>query len=120
LFTAIQQVDNHIITPMVQRTRVLLSPLVIVLALIVGGSVAGLLGVLVAVPLVAVLRIVTGHLWRTRVLGESWEQALDSAIEVTARPELRRSRERKLQEERLFDTAELRLTEADEPVKTES
>jgi predicted PurR-regulated permease PerM len=120
LFTAIQQVDNHIITPMVQRTRVLLSPLVIVLALIVGGSVAGLLGVLVAVPLVAVLRIVTSHLWRTRVLGDSWEQALDSAIEVTARPELRRSRERKLQEERLFDTAELRLTEADEPVKTES
>ena len=28
--------------------------------------------------------------------------------------------QRKLQEERLFDTAELRPTEADEPVKTES
>jgi predicted PurR-regulated permease PerM len=58
LFTIIQQIDNHIVTPMIQRTRVLLSPLVIVLALIVGGSVAGLLGVLVAVPLLAVIRIV--------------------------------------------------------------
>lgn len=120
LFTAIQQIDNHVITPMVQRTRVLLSPLVIVIALIVGGSVAGLLGVLVAVPLVAVLRIVAGHLWRTRMLGESWEEALDSSIEVTARPERRRPRPRKLQEERLFDTAELRPADSDEPVRTDS
>ena len=120
LFTGIQQIDNHVITPMVQRTRVLLSPLVIVIALIVGGSVAGLLGVLVAVPLVAVLRIVAGHLWRTRMLGESWEEALDSAIEVTQRPERRRARPRKLQEERLFDTAELRPADSDEPVTTDS
>lgn len=120
LFTAVQQVDNHIITPMVQRTRVLLSPLVIVLALIVGGSVAGLLGVLVAVPLVAVVRIVAGHLWRTRMLGESWEEALDASIEVTERPERLRARPRKLQDERLFDTAELRPTETDQPVKSES
>lgn len=122
LFTAIQQVDNHIITPMVQRTRVLLSPLVIVLALIVGGSVAGLLGVLVAVPLVAVIRIVAGHLWRTRVLGESWEQALDAAIEITERPERPRARARRLQEERLFDTAELPPAERpveDDPIPTE-
>lgn len=118
LFTAIQQVDNHIITPMVQRTRVLLSPLVIVIALIVGGAAAGLLGVLVAVPLVAVIRIVAGHLWRTRMLGESWEEALDASIEITERPERRRPR--KLQEERLFDTAELRPTDSDEPVKTDS
>ena len=120
LFTAIQQVDNHIITPMVQRTRVLLSPLVIVVALIVGGSVAGLLGVLVAVPLVAVLRIVAGHLWRTRMLGESWEEALDASIEITQRPERRRPRPRKLQEERLFDTAELSPADSDEPVTTDS
>lgn len=105
IFTAIQQTDNHIITPMVQRTRVRLSPLVIVLALVAGGSAAGLLGVLVAVPLVGVARIVFGHLWRTRVLGESWEQASEAMIEVTDRPE--RGRRRRLQQERLFDTAEL-------------
>jgi predicted PurR-regulated permease PerM len=48
IMIGIQQVDNHVITPLVQRTRVNLSPLVIVLALIIGGTVAGLLGVLVA------------------------------------------------------------------------
>jgi predicted PurR-regulated permease PerM len=116
LFTAIQQLDGNIITPIVQRTRVLLSPLIIVLALIVGGAVAGLLGVLVAVPVVAVFRIVIGHLWRTRVLGEPWEEALDAAIEITQRPERRRGRAVKLQQERLFDTAELPETPyADEP-----
>lgn len=121
-FTAIQQVDNHLITPMVQRTRVLLSPLVIVLALIVGGSLAGLLGVLTAVPIVAAVRIVVGHFWRTRVLGESWEEALDAAIEVTERPERRRKSKRELQDERLFDTAEMRTVddegEAIEPATT--
>ena len=44
IFTLIQQLDNHIITPLVQRARVQLSPMVIVLALIIGGSLAGLLG----------------------------------------------------------------------------
>ncbi len=87
IFVAIQQLDNHVITPVVQRAQVHLSPLVIVLALIVGGSEAGLLGVLVAVPLVAVLRIVVGHLWRTRVLGESWKEAEEAMIVVPAAPE---------------------------------
>jgi hypothetical protein len=79
-----------------------------------------LLGVLVAVPLLAVIRIVVGHLWRTRMLGESWEEALDSSIEVTARPERLRGRPRRLQEERLFDTAELPPADAPEPVTTDS
>ncbi len=120
LFTIIQQIDNHIITPMIQRTRVLLSPLVIVLALIVGGSIAGLLGVLVAVPSVAVIRIVAGHLWRTRVLGEPWEQAIESSIEVVKPPERLLSRPTRFQEPRLFDTAELRATEPDAPVESDT
>lgn len=109
IFTAIQQFDNHVVTPMVQRARVNLSPLVIVLALIAGGAVAGLLGVLVAVPMVAAARIVAGHLWRTRILGESWQEATDAMIEYTERPErIAGMRRRRLvgDQQRLFDTAE--------------
>jgi hypothetical protein len=84
-----------------------LSPLVIVLALIVGGSVAGLLGVLVAVPAVTVVRIVAGHLWRTRVLGESWAEASEKMIEVTPPPERLVVIRRRTAQPRLFDTAEL-------------
>lgn len=107
IFTAIQQFDNHVVTPLVQRARVNLSPLVIVLALIAGGSLAGLLGVVLAVPTVTAIRIVTGHLWRTRVLGESWQEASDAMIEITERPERMTVRRRRPEgQQRLFDTAE--------------
>ncbi len=108
IFTAIQQTDNHVITPLVQRTRVQLSPLVIVLALIVGGSLAGLLGVLVAVPLTAAVRIIAGHLWRTRILGQSWAEASSGMIERTPPPErLAGLRRRNVAgQQKLFDTAE--------------
>ncbi|MDP3983658.1 MAG: AI-2E family transporter [Acidimicrobiia bacterium] len=108
IFTAIQQLDNHVITPLVQRTRVQLSPLVIVLALIVGGAVAGLLGVLVAVPFTAAIRIVAGHLWRTRMLGESWAEATEKIIEITPPPNRIAGirRRQPTGQQRLFDTAE--------------
>jgi predicted PurR-regulated permease PerM len=108
IFTAIQQVDNHVVTPLVQRTRVKLSPLVIVLALIIGGSVAGLLGVLIAVPVTAAVRIIAGHLWRTRILGQSWVEASEAMIEVTSPPDrIANLRRRSFEESRLFDTAEM-------------
>jgi predicted PurR-regulated permease PerM len=108
VFTLIQQVDNHVITPLVQRARVQLSPMVIVLALIVGGSLAGLLGVLVAVPLTAAVRIVVGHLWRTRMLGQTWDEASQRMIELTPPPDriVGIRRRNVAGQQRLFDTAE--------------
>lgn len=96
LFTAIQQFDNHVVTPMVQRTRVKLSAFTIVVALVVGASVGGFLGVLIAVPVVGLFRLLAGHIWRTRVLGEDWHQARESIITEIRPPALwarRRPRE---------------------------
>lgn len=109
IFVVIQQIDNHVVTPMIQRTRVQLSPLVIVLALVIGGSLAGLLGVLIAVPVTAAIRILVGHVWRTRVLGQSWKEASEAMIEVTEPPErlARLSRKAPGDQTRLFDTQEL-------------
>ncbi|HXV72311.1 MAG TPA: AI-2E family transporter [Acidimicrobiia bacterium] len=108
IMIGVQQVDNHLITPMVQRARVNLSPLVIVLALIIGGSLAGLLGVLVAIPATAAIRIIVGHLWRTRILGQSWEEASEAMIEMTEPPErLARLSRKSPEQSRLFDTQEL-------------
>jgi len=117
IMIAVQQLDNHLITPMIQRARVNLSPLVIVLALIVGGALAGLLGVLVAIPATAAIRIVVGHLWRTRVLGQSWEEASEAMIEMTAPPErLARISRKPHDQTRLFDTQEMeQLADEDVP-----
>ena len=93
---------------LVQRARVNLSPLVIVLALIIGGSLAGLLGVLVAVPVTAAIRIIVGHFWRTRMLGESWREASEHMIEYTEPPDrIAGIRRRQPNQTRLFDTQEL-------------
>jgi len=116
IMIAVQQLDNHVITPLVQRARVNLSPLVIVLALIIGGTVAGLLGVLVAVPMTAAIRIIVGHLWRTRVLGETWGEASKHMIEYTEPPDrIAGIRRRQPNQSRLFDTQELPSLVDDEP-----
>jgi predicted PurR-regulated permease PerM len=119
IMIVVQQIDNHLITPMIQRTRVNLSPLVIVLALVIGGSLAGLLGVLIAVPVTAAARILVGHLWRTRVLGQSWQEASQAMIEVTEPPErLARIGRRNPDQSRLFDTEEMSAVEPDNPTDT--
>ena len=70
-----QQVDNHFITPQVMQRTVHLHPAAVVLALLAGGTMAGFLGLLVAVPATAATKIVLGHLWRVHVLGQPLAEA---------------------------------------------
>ncbi len=83
----VQQIDNNFVSPTVLRATVRLHPAVVILVLILGGATGGLWGVLLAVPLTAALKILAGHLWRTRVLGNSWEEAIESIIEESEPPE---------------------------------
>ncbi len=77
----VQQIDNHFISPNVLGASVRLHPATIILALLVGGTISGIFGVLLAVPVFAVIKIITGHYWRTRVLEESWDEASEALIE---------------------------------------
>ncbi|MBI2053375.1 MAG: AI-2E family transporter [Candidatus Sungbacteria bacterium] len=54
LYVAIQQIESHVIVPVVMRRTVGLSPLVVVLALLIGGRLGGIFGILLAVPLTAI------------------------------------------------------------------
>jgi predicted PurR-regulated permease PerM len=65
----VQQIDNHVISPNVMRRTVQLHPVTVMLSLLAGGTLAGFWGVLLAVPGVAVAKLLLGHLWATRVLG---------------------------------------------------
>jgi predicted PurR-regulated permease PerM len=60
---AVQQIDNHLISPNVMGRTVQLHPVVVMLALLVGASFAGLFGMLVIVPLVAVAKIIFLFIW---------------------------------------------------------
>lgn len=58
---AIHQLEQALITPRVLGAGVGLHPLAVVLAILVGGELLGLFGVILAVPVVAAARVVYGH-----------------------------------------------------------
>jgi predicted PurR-regulated permease PerM len=68
IMAGVQQIDNHFISPVVMQRTVKLHPAVVMMALLTGGTLGGFFGLLLAVPLTAVLKILVGHLWRTYVL----------------------------------------------------
>lgn len=53
VYILIHQLENHIIYPLVVRRVVGISPVIVIIALIIGAKLAGVLGALVAVPLAA-------------------------------------------------------------------
>ena len=55
LFLIIQQFENHLIYPLVVKKVVGVPPMVSIVALVIGGQLAGFLGILISVPLAAVL-----------------------------------------------------------------
>jgi predicted PurR-regulated permease PerM len=73
VMVVVQQIDNHFITPQVMQRTVQLHPVVVILALVAGGSLAGFFGLLLAVPTAAVLKILISHVWHTYVLNEPIE-----------------------------------------------
>ncbi len=59
LYVVIQQVQNHIVVPQVMRRTVGLNPVAVILALLIGAKVAGVAGILLAVPSAAALTVFT-------------------------------------------------------------
>jgi predicted PurR-regulated permease PerM len=55
LFIIIQQFENHLIYPLVVKKVVGVSPIIVILALIIGAKFAGFLGILLSVPVTAAL-----------------------------------------------------------------
>ena len=66
----VQQIDNHVISPNVMKRAVNLHPVTVMLSLLAGGAIGGFWGILLAVPAVAVFKLLAAHFWMTRVLGE--------------------------------------------------
>src|SRR3989338_284659 len=55
LYIVVQQFENHLIYPLVVRKTVGVPPLLVVLSLVIGGSLGGFYGIVLAVPAAAVL-----------------------------------------------------------------
>lgn len=57
LYLVIHQIENHIIVPQVMRKAIGLNPVLIILALLIGAKLAGILGLLIAIPSAAALSV---------------------------------------------------------------
>jgi predicted PurR-regulated permease PerM len=71
-----QQVENSVFQPMVYRRTVNLHPLAVITAILVGSSLLGVLGALVAIPIAAAIQIALRDVWENRrlpVVGASGE-----------------------------------------------
>jgi predicted PurR-regulated permease PerM len=56
-FVVYQQVENHVLYPLVYSRTVELSPLVILIAVLIGASLAGILGALAAIPVAGTIQV---------------------------------------------------------------
>ena len=63
LYTVIQQIENNLLVPKIQGDAVELHPSAVMLALVMGGAIAGLLGAILALPVVAAARDVFRYLF---------------------------------------------------------
>ncbi len=57
LFLGIQQLEGNFLTPKIQGNTLRVHPILVFLAVIIGGGLGGIFGVIVAVPTLAVLRV---------------------------------------------------------------
>ncbi len=63
IFVAIQSIESKLVMPKVIGHQAALHPVVVIIALLIGGEFLGILGMFVAVPIVAILRVAFVH-WR--------------------------------------------------------
>ncbi len=60
----VQQVESNLVAPQVLGKKLSIHPVVIILLIMVAGRFAGFLGIILAIPTFAVLRVVVSHLYR--------------------------------------------------------
>jgi predicted PurR-regulated permease PerM len=65
-FALYQQVENYVIVPRVMRNSVAMPALAVLLAALIGGSVLGLIGALMAIPVAAAIRVIVAPMIRAR------------------------------------------------------
>lgn len=74
LFVFIQQIEGHILVPNIMGSMVGVHPLVVIFAVLAGAEMRGVLGMVLALPLVALGREVI-YFFKSRVTLENWRSA---------------------------------------------
>jgi len=79
LYLIVQQVENNLLVPKIQGDAIELHPAIVIAAIVIGGSLAGLLGAILALPVTAAMRDVGRYLFRR--LSPDEPEALAASID---------------------------------------
>ena len=75
LFLVVQQLEGHILVPKIMGKSVGVHPLWVMFAVLSGATIGGLAGGLLAVPLVAIIKVVIDFC-REEMILEKWDRPL--------------------------------------------
>ena len=65
-FVAYQQLENHLLQPVIYGRTVQLSPLVVLISVLIGAELAGILGALAAIPVAGIVQAIGREFLRYR------------------------------------------------------
>lgn len=68
-----QQIENNLLQPIIYKRTVQIHPLIVIVAVLIGGTLLGVLGALLAIPVAATVQIVVKEWWQWR-RGRSGQQ----------------------------------------------
>lgn len=71
LYVIIQQLENHIVVPVVMSKSVGLNPVIVILGILIGGSLGGFVGAVIAVPLISGVSVFVSDLMEGEEMTES-------------------------------------------------
>jgi predicted PurR-regulated permease PerM len=90
IYLLIHAVEGNVLVPMVMRNTVGLSPFLVLVSLLIGGAAGGILGAIVAVPIVAGLTVILDRL-QDRETPVQVDPAAEKVPEEAVRQELERT-----------------------------
>lgn len=66
-FLIVHQIENHIIVPNIMGHTIDLHPATVIITLLIGGQLYGIVGMILAVPATALLKVLLRHLWHSDI-----------------------------------------------------
>ncbi|MBU0706818.1 AI-2E family transporter [Patescibacteria group bacterium] len=76
LYVVIQQLENQIIVPKVMQRSVGLNPVVVIIAMLVGARLGGIMGIILAIPVAAIIQVFSSDFFGQR---KAKDNTLDSS-----------------------------------------
>jgi predicted PurR-regulated permease PerM len=92
-FVIYQQLENYVIAPRVFASAVSLTPMSVFLAVLFGGTVGGLLGAVMALPIAASLKVIFQYVFRDQLAQIEGRDVPESLAPPEPRPRRRRRRQ---------------------------